>query len=616
MNYGDLLYRAHENKCSVSNKQVRCYKTSFEPPKKLSKSKVSSDNIRKFLARKEEEEKRKLLEEQRKKSELLALRSQDKKAQKRVQVMLKRTKSANKSVMEDAIDNVNTADTLMGPNQCDDDDYGYVSQEASALYNKLMNKYENMPPEPELFSKKKKEVKDLAAAKDRVKLALQKEAEEAELPHKRKKKSSKGVNDLIQDTDSEEEPAGSTTTDTSQKSKLYSFSSNESISSKKEPTESVKPKIKKPLSTAPPPPDFNELLRIAKEKQHEPILIDTSARQKEPQRLMTSKEKAEFMREEERKRNRLMKERNGVNRLKEPENKVKEQSKVQKEISKKAEPTGLKRIPKLSQSKPKDEIMDKPIVDKQPLISKKVQSESKPKSVEERLKKSSDVWQKSSNITPKKCATNGVLKKSMDAMKSEKYSMNVASSSLEKKCNEEYVPKPKVSIKNVDKELSDIDKEIELLRKRKMLLALKAKEEQAAPVPKYVPSAIKPRPVNPKEPPREKNVPKLLKKKPIKKRCIESDSEYDSELDDFIDDGPEVEEDYSKVISEIFGYDKSKYRYVEEDDECMESNFAQQMKEEFVSSKIGLLEDLEDIRQEQEEKRRRLNLKKKFKPSQ
>lgn len=41
--------------------------------------------------------------------------------------------------------------------------------------------------------------------------------------------------------------------------------------------------------------------------------------------------------------------------------------------------------------------------------------------------------------------------------------------------------------------------------------------------------------------------------------CIESDSEYDSELDDFIDDGPQAEEDYSKVITEIFGYDKSKW---------------------------------------------------------
>ena len=42
-----------------------------------------------------------------------------------------------------------------------------------------------------------------------------------------------------------------------------------------------------------------------------------------------------------------------------------------------------------------------------------------------------------------------------------------------------------------------------------------------------------------------------------KKRVIESDSEYDSEMDDFIDDG-EQEVDYSSAIKEIFGYDKSR----------------------------------------------------------
>lgn len=37
----------------------------------------------------------------------------------------------------------------------------------------------------------------------------------------------------------------------------------------------------------------------------------------------------------------------------------------------------------------------------------------------------------------------------------------------------------------------------------------------------------------------------------------DDDSEYDSEMDDFIDDGPE-EQDYSKYIKEIFGYDRAK----------------------------------------------------------
>jgi protein SPT2 len=46
-------------------------------------------------------------------------------------------------------------------------------------------------------------------------------------------------------------------------------------------------------------------------------------------------------------------------------------------------------------------------------------------------------------------------------------------------------------------------------------------------------------------------------------------------------------EDYSKYISQIFGYDKNKYRQEDDDDLVMESNFAQQLKEEFVSTKIG-----------------------------
>nr|CAD7430579.1 unnamed protein product [Timema monikensis] len=94
---------------------------------------------------------------------------------------------------------------------------------------------------------------------------------------------------------------------------------------------------------------------------------------------------------------------------------------------------------------------------------------------------------------------------------------------------------------------------------------------------------------------------------------IESDDEYDSELDDFIDDGPEETEDYSKHIREIFGYDKSKYNDFDEDDECMESNFGQVLKEEFNSAKIGIMEDLEDIKMEQMEKRKKMMKKKKLK---
>ena len=47
-------------------------------------------------------------------------------------------------------------------------------------------------------------------------------------------------------------------------------------------------------------------------------------------------------------------------------------------------------------------------------------------------------------------------------------------------------------------------------------------------------------------------------KKSSKKRVIDSDSEYDSEMDDFIDDG-DAGVDVSSMIKDIFGYDKNKF---------------------------------------------------------
>lgn len=247
--------------------QIKYYSTKFEPPKKEERSKQLSSNIKKFLARKEAEEKQKVLEAKEKKDELLALRSQDRKATRRVAVMLKRTKSANKSVLSDAIDNDNTAVTLAGPSQPDEDDYGYVSQEASAYYNKIMEKYSNMPEE-EKFKKSKKNVNtNLNEIKERVRAAILKEQEEAMLPHKRKRKhkdKDKDSEPLIEDTKKEDD---------------------------KYQRDEVKPKPK-PRPAAPPPLNFRELLKIAEKKQFEPIIIEQKVVEEE--RPMTKKQKKEF----------------------------------------------------------------------------------------------------------------------------------------------------------------------------------------------------------------------------------------------------------------------------------------------------------------------------------
>lgn len=69
------------------------------------------------------------------------------------------------------------------------------------------------------------------------------------------------------------------------------------------------------------------------------------------------------------------------------------------------------------------------------------------------------------------------------------------------------------------------------------------------------------------------------------------EDEEESDLDGFIDDEPEEDEyskNISKHISEIFGYDKSRYIDDDDDDTAMESNYAQQLKEEYESAKQGL----------------------------
>ncbi|XP_040844422.1 protein SPT2 homolog isoform X1 [Ochotona curzoniae] len=86
----------------------------------------------------------------------------------------------------------------------------------------------------------------------------------------------------------------------------------------------------------------------------------------------------------------------------------------------------------------------------------------------------------------------------------------------------------------------------------------------------------------------------------------DDDDEYDSEMEDFIEDEGEPQEDISKHIREIFGYDRKKYK--DESDYAlryMESSWKEQQKEEAKSLRLGMQEDLEEMRREEEEMKRR-----------
>ncbi|XP_004683048.1 PREDICTED: protein SPT2 homolog [Condylura cristata] len=86
----------------------------------------------------------------------------------------------------------------------------------------------------------------------------------------------------------------------------------------------------------------------------------------------------------------------------------------------------------------------------------------------------------------------------------------------------------------------------------------------------------------------------------------DEEEEYDSEMEDFIEDEGEPQEEISKHIREIFGYDRKKYK--DESDYAlryMESSWKEQQKEEAKSLRLGMQEDLEEMRREEEEMKRR-----------
>lgn len=91
------------------------------------------------------------------------------------------------------------------------------------------------------------------------------------------------------------------------------------------------------------------------------------------------------------------------------------------------------------------------------------------------------------------------------------------------------------------------------------------------------------------------------------KRKYEDEEEYDSEMEDFIDDEGENQDEISKHIKEIFGYDRNKYKDESEYAlKFMESSWKEQQKEEARSLRLGIKEDKEEeLRLEEEEEMKR-----------
>ncbi|XP_047545938.1 protein SPT2 homolog [Vanessa atalanta] len=666
MEFRETLLAAQRNQQQKSSAESMYYKARFDPPKKELKPRDRlSANIQKFLAKKEEEERQKKLDAQKKRDELLAMR--DPKALRKIQKTLKVIKSANKSVLADAIDTEHTAVTREGPDQPDQDDYGYESQEAAALYEKMMQKYSKVPDKPKFAPGTNNVSKDLNGTRERVKHALQ--HEEEPVPHKRRRRTDNDDGDLSPPQKYEPE--------------------------KKKDEKPEKPKIRKP---APPPLDFNQLLKLAEQKKSVPIEVATKklVTEPEPDRLMTKKQKREYeeeMARRQRRQERIDAEKAGGRKA------PKEERTVEK--TKRTEPSTFGRIPKLSDKnsnqkndvptktyerekdserekhdvlqrereklrlqKEKLEREEKRLRDKEREILKaeKERNEREIKLNRDRLDKiktklenrPSDKYKSDKNVDRAKIGSREQeINKSIDLKSQNTYR-------IDKNSNEKEIKKTGLSQKSNDqkymnghssqgKPVPKLNKEQSINRndsRDRIALAKQKISESSSKLNGHARSEKRPevtkgqpqkrpdekRPPNAKLPGPSKPAmsnsfdfdkhvnslgkngtkqfpPSNVRRKPHpddrkkpKRRMLDSDSEYDSEMDDFIDDGDE-NMDYSKHIKEIFGYDKSKYRHIDdEDDPMMESSFARQQREEYISKKIGIMEDLEDMRMEAMEK--------------
>lgn len=119
-----------------------------------------------------------------------------------------------------------------------------------------------------------------------MKNALQREEEEKLLPRKRKRKN--------KNENGEENEKNSDNDEERTKEKIINANNDEK--SKK----SEKFKIPKKNAQQTPPLDFQSLLKLAEQKQYEPIMIEKKVDDK-PDRPMTEKEKQEYLREHSRK---------------------------------------------------------------------------------------------------------------------------------------------------------------------------------------------------------------------------------------------------------------------------------------------------------------------------
>ena len=572
MNFNQLMRVAEGNHSTKTKSNLLNTKISRAKKEKRNKDKLSV-NVQKFLEKKEAEERQKKLEAKLQREKLNELRSDRDKN--KIAKHLKVTKSANYAVLSDAVDKKDTSITLKGRKQCDEDDYGFASQTSQGLYEKLICKYEADPEDPMAkFSRSKpKQMVDIASVKERVKEALRKEEENPIIPGKRRRnlndseKIQPGCSAGNRSLGKPKDSSNNDREDREEKERQRKKDEERKAKSDKEKKEEeARKKRSANAKKAPPPVNFNDLMDMAEELKYVPVKVEKNKIVKEFEfgaRPMTEQEKKEFMREKE---SRLRKEGKLPPKEKVPDRKEGKSPELDLRDTRKKEKSpevDLRESRKVKPAEP-GPMFHKAVRKSMPEVKKPV--------VEEQSR-------------------------AMSEYEREKREMERKMKELEEKTK-----------------LGEMQtKYKEMQRKMKEMEARLGNGSKGDGGSKSSSSSSKrdPHNVQARHFPGEKKKDRGRRDNrgsSSYKRRIESDSEdeYDSEMDDFIDDS-EAKVDISKEIRSIFGYDKRKYRdESDEDDRSMENNrFSSIMMEEVRSARIGRQEDLEDMRREEEENKRK-----------
>lgn len=406
-------------------------------------------------------------------------------------------KSSKKFHTGDKVLDENTAITLENQ-QPDEDDYGYVSSFSDIYHKQLMEKYANMPDKKFSSSLKRSVMTNEDA--QRVKNSLKTKEEEHQVRQVRK---SNGKFETPM-------PSGS-------------WGSEKKVD---------KPK---PIFKPAPIVDFQALLKLAEQKQHEDIQIEVPSAKKKEERLLTSKEKRDQEELEAARRARLN--RNKIAKVNDRNNNNNNSNVVN---DKKAIPSKV-----VTNQKTKVSTVNK--VEKSQTTNP-LKPPSKPANIPSR-KSNESMKSSTSKSNDNEKMRNG-QRPTTSAIKA-KPSTSQSSKVPEK--TREFPPKTAPQ-KSRDFPPKDLMRSREfpprdLMRTREF----PPRDLKQMKRPMKQPLNVKRRKLNFVQ----NNEISLIYEITGRIEDDDDDSEYDSEMDDFIDDG-DVELDYSSEIKKIFGYDKSR----------------------------------------------------------